>query len=348
MKPEKTNKINQRREALNIHNPVQVERSDTQLGVRKTTAYCCCLLLLWPAILSAQTGNGVTVTNLVVAPAGGTVTFEVSWRTPMPVEVWSDSVWVFVDYNDGGVMKRLPLTGATFTAVPSWAAASITLPDNNGQGAWVEGNARSAGSFSAKVELYYNSATAVAGACVYASNYPPVGEYLSDGRITFTGTPMYEIEFKKGTGGTFEGVSAGTYTIVAGETVKSFTDKTGAPGVMKCMLMTGGLDFSAPGAVSKGQQVTFSVAESPSVPDVSAVTYAWSAPAFSPVDGSGASFSTAAPAEVNTYPVTLTASSEAYCDKSVVKGVTVVNCPLAGRLGVGAPCAGNSGGRIGI
>jgi hypothetical protein len=308
------------------------------------------MLCVPAAVLSAQSGNGVKVENFVVAPAGGTVTFEVSWRTPMPVEVWSDSVWVFVDYNDNGTMRRLPLTGATLTATSAPGIGRVKVEDNNNKGVWVIGNAKTAGAgnFSAKVELYYNSATVVAGACVYASNYPPVGEYLTDGRITFTGTPNYEIEFKRTNGDLFNNVSAGTYTIVAGETVKSFTDKTGAPGVMKCMLMTGGLDFSVPGAVSKGQQVTFSVAESPSVPDASAVTYAWSAPAFSPVDGTGASFSTAAPAEVGTYPVTLTASSEAYCDKLVVNDVTVVNCPLAGRLGSGLPCAGNSGGRIGI
>jgi hypothetical protein len=68
---------------------------------------------------------------------------------------------------------------------------------------------------------------------VYASNYPPVAEYR-EGKIFFTGTPNYKIVFE-GTGGTFEGVSDGTYTIVDGETVKSFTDKTGAPGTITCV-----------------------------------------------------------------------------------------------------------------
>jgi uncharacterized protein (TIGR02145 family) len=187
------------------------------------------MVLLWPMALSAQ--NGVTVSNLNVN--AGTVTFNVSWGDkPLPT-LWLDSVWVFVDYNDNGTMKRLELLpGATLTN-PSWSGASITQP--NTQGAWVAGNARSAiaGSFSATVKLLTATAD-VSGACAYASNYPPVGEYV-DGKIRFTGTPMYKIVFK-GTGGNlFNSVSDGTYTILAGETIDSFTDKTGAPGIMKCM-----------------------------------------------------------------------------------------------------------------
>jgi hypothetical protein len=71
------------------------------------------MLLLGPAMLAAQ--NGVTVSGLTVN--SGTVTFDVSWKnTGMPA-LWSDTVWVFVDYNNKGVMTRLPLlTGATLTA----------------------------------------------------------------------------------------------------------------------------------------------------------------------------------------------------------------------------------------
>jgi hypothetical protein len=302
------------------------------------------VLLLSPVVLlSAQ--PGVTITGLAVET--GTVTLDVRWEPLAPPAVWSDTVWVFVDYNDNGTMKRLPLTGATLTNPSAAATATVPLPNN--KGAWVAGNARSAGSFSTKVKLYYDSQTAVVGACVYASNYPPVGEYTASNVIAFTGTPNYKIKLKEtGSGTISDALSEGLYTIPAGYIVQSFTDKTGAPGIMKCIPMTGGLNFSAPGAVSKGQQASFSVAESPSVPDALAVTYLWSAPDFNPISGTGASFSTAAPAEAGTYPVTLTAQSEGYCDLPVTKDVSVVDCPLAGRLGVGAPCAGNSGGRIGI
>ena len=71
------------------------------------------LLFLCPALLSAQ--NGVTVTNLSMD--AGTVTFKVSWDKNNVPPVWSDTVWVFVDYNNNGKMERLPLApGATLTA----------------------------------------------------------------------------------------------------------------------------------------------------------------------------------------------------------------------------------------
>jgi hypothetical protein len=74
--------------------------------------YCPLLLLLWPAVLTAQ--NGVTVSNLVVD--AGTLTFNVSWDVTDPTmqPIWSDTVWVWVDYNTAGTLTRLPLApGAT-------------------------------------------------------------------------------------------------------------------------------------------------------------------------------------------------------------------------------------------
>jgi hypothetical protein len=100
-------------------------------------------------ILSAQ--NGVTVSNLDVKP--GTVTFNVSWKKADMPAVWSDSVWVFVDYNNAGKMERLLLSGATLSA-PSWSAATVIFgKDDNYQGAWIVGNARQESSFSATVQL---------------------------------------------------------------------------------------------------------------------------------------------------------------------------------------------------
>jgi hypothetical protein len=196
------------------------------------------VLLLSPVLLSAQ--NGVEVSGFNVD--AGTVTFNVSWskNAPNMPAVWSDTVWVFVDYNDNGTMKRLPLVpGATLTATSAPGVGKVEQLAGNTKGVRVIGNAKTAdaGSFSAKVELYYNSATIVTGACVYASNYPPVAEYV-DGKITFTGTPIYKIVFKDTGGSPFDGTSDGTYTILAGETIDSFTDKTGAPGIIKCLPST--------------------------------------------------------------------------------------------------------------
>jgi hypothetical protein len=86
----------------------------------------------------------VTVSGLVVN--AGTVTFDVSWdKNTMPVSPWSDTVWVFVDYNDAGVMTRLPLLpGATLTATSAPAVGKvIEVPENN-KGVWVVGNSRTA------------------------------------------------------------------------------------------------------------------------------------------------------------------------------------------------------------
>jgi hypothetical protein len=183
-----------------------------------------------PAFLSAQ--NGVTVSNLVAA--GGTVTFNVSWETPMPVEVWLDSVWVFADYNNAGTITRVPLAaGATLTATSAPGTGRVAYVDGNNKGVWVIGNARSAGSFTATVKLLTATATAnLHGLCVYAVNYPPVGEYTSANTIQFTGTPPYELLF--GGGGTASlHCSAGTpctYTLPDGETLAAFTDATSAPG----------------------------------------------------------------------------------------------------------------------
>jgi uncharacterized protein (TIGR02145 family) len=203
------------------------------------------LIMCIPAILSAQTGNGVTVGNLVVNTGSpSTVTFDVSWQTPMPVEVWSDTVWVFVDHNDNGTMKRLPLSsGATLTATHVGVGRVEQLAGNN-TGVRVIGNARTNGSFSATVQLL-TATTNVAGACVYASNYPPVAEYR-EGKIFFTGTPGYKIVFKATGGATFDGTSDGTYTIQAGETIDTFTDKTGAPGIISdCTPPNATVNFTA-------------------------------------------------------------------------------------------------------
>jgi hypothetical protein len=139
---------------------------------RFAPAYCHCLLLLflWPMALAAQGGNGVAVTSLAVE--AGTVTFNVSWdKNAIPVNVWSDSVWVFVDYNKGGVMTRLPLeTGsATLTATSAPGLGKVAAEPENNTGVWVIGNAKTAGpgSFSATVRLL-TTETNVAGACAYA------------------------------------------------------------------------------------------------------------------------------------------------------------------------------------
>jgi uncharacterized protein (TIGR02145 family) len=132
-----------------------------------------------------------------------------------------------VDYNDAGVMKRLPVTDATASA------GTVTKIPNNDKGVWVEGNARTEGSFSATVKLFTATAE-VAGACAYASNYPPVGKYISASEISFTGTPEYKVVLERSDKSTYTVIvnNDESLSIPNGEAVMSFTDKTGAPGML--------------------------------------------------------------------------------------------------------------------
>jgi uncharacterized protein (TIGR02145 family) len=182
------------------------------------------MMICVPVLLFAE-GNGVKVSNLTVNTGSpSTVTFEVSWQSAGMPTPWSDTVWVWVDYNDAGVMKRLPVTSATATA------GTVTKISGNDKGVLVVGNARSAGNFSATVKLF-TATPDIAGACAYASNYPPVGEYSSDAPIlSFTGTPMYDIQLTYSGGGSATVKSGGAFLLPCNYTPTSFTDATGAPG----------------------------------------------------------------------------------------------------------------------
>ena len=193
-------------------------------------------------LAAQQSENGVTISNLVVnSGLPGTVTFDVSWTDNMPADmVWSDTVWVFVDYNVNGKMERLLLeTGATLTATSAPDVGKVKEEPGNNKGVWVIGDARSAGSFSATVQLLVDTDAidrVSGGACAYASNYPPVGKYNSVTEVEFKGTPPYELAIESG-GSTLPpfSISGSTYTLLPGWTVSSFTDATGAPGVFPCV-----------------------------------------------------------------------------------------------------------------
>jgi hypothetical protein len=195
------------------------------------------LIISIPAVLFAQ--NGISVTNL--ATGAGTVRFEVSWnKTTMP-PLWVDSAWVFVDYNNKGVIERLPLeAGATLTATSAPGIGRVAYEPNNVQGVWVIGNARTVGTFFAAVELP-TAVTDIAGACAYASNYPPVGLYTSATEISFTGTPEYIVLLERSDNSTYTAIvgKGESLSIPSGETAVSFIDKTGAPGMLHYTCLAG-------------------------------------------------------------------------------------------------------------
>jgi hypothetical protein len=194
------------------------------------------LMMCCPLMLAAQNGNGVTVSNLNVS--AGTVTFDVSWKKADMPTLWSDSVWVFVDYNNAGRMERLPVTSATATA------GTIEKISGNDKGVRVIGNARDEGNFSATVQLF-SEIKDVVGACAFASNYPPVGEYTAGNNLKFTGTPPYELVLDNGdiSPHTYS-INNSYYTLIDPERLVSFSDKTGMPGNIS------GIPFSPPLAAS--------------------------------------------------------------------------------------------------
>jgi hypothetical protein len=201
------------------------------------------IMMSIPAALFAQS-NGISLTNL--ATGAGTVTFEVQWNSTTMPPLWLDSAWVFVDYNNNGVMMRLPLepAGATLTETSAPGTGRVAYEPNNTDGVWVVGNARTAGAFSASVKLF-TSLSDIGGACAYASTYPPVGLYTSDTKLSFTGTLPYTIILKRDDNGmpeTWTVDDSPLFTVPSGYTAQSFTDATGAPGMFNY--------GCAPGAIS--------------------------------------------------------------------------------------------------
>jgi uncharacterized protein (TIGR02145 family) len=189
------------------------------------------ITMCMPAALMAQ--NGVEVSDVLVGDGSpGVVTFKVRWdKTAMPSPLWSDTVWVFVDYNDAETMKRLPLsTGATFTETSAPGVGRVQYVPGNNNGVRVIGNARIEGSFSATVRLL-TAQTGVEGACAYSSNYPPVGTYVSASHILFTGTPPFKVTLRSD-GGTANRTEGNSFVLPAGYAVQSFIDATEAPGIL--------------------------------------------------------------------------------------------------------------------
>jgi uncharacterized protein (TIGR02145 family) len=219
--------------------------------------FLCCI----PAMLAAQ--GGATVSNLAVN--AGTVTFNVNWNKNTAQAMWSDTVWVFMDYNKAGATERLLLLpGATLTATSAPGVGKVIPEPGNNQGVWVVGNARTQGTFSATVKLL-TAVKGVGGACAYASNYPPVGDYTVAKQISFTGTPPYNVVLKDNGGSITTQAVSSPYTVPDGYTVQSFVDWTGSPGIIIKCLPPAIFDLKASAtAYCPGASVTFSLSNTAS------------------------------------------------------------------------------------
>jgi hypothetical protein len=216
--------------------------------MKKTLFLLLLLPLLGGGLLSAQTVSNLSVS----AGSPSTVTFDVEWDEATMPALWSDTMWVFVDYNKNGKMTRMLITGGTLT---EHSGTAEFIPENT-MGAWVSGDARTNGSFSATVQLLTATAD-LYGACAYASSYPPVANYVSESEIVFAGTPWYEIKLLHEDGFTVETIeSGGTFLLPCSYTVSSFTDATGAPGKINCMKPTGLSLTATPAAICAGESST--------------------------------------------------------------------------------------------
>ena len=228
-------------------------------------------LFFLPLAAFAQT-NGITISDFKATPGIGdaptTLTFNIEWSPPQPEIVWSDTVWVFVDYNNKGTMTRLPLDPSAATL--TWHSATY-CPDcgvdrdrSTADGVWVVGNARTAesGTFSATVQLCRDVARHVStGMCVYAINYPPVGRYTAGDQIKFNGTPPFYLTFDgaAATVSVRDGLGAYTYP-PEGKKLMSLTDASLAPGsVPPCMMPAAQTLTASAQAYCAGSGVTFAL-----------------------------------------------------------------------------------------
>jgi hypothetical protein len=177
-----------------------------------------------------------------------------------------------------------------------------------------------------------------------------VGKYKNNAtEISFTGTAPYTVVLENSSGEPITYTGNSPFPIPGGCTVKSFTDKTGAPGKLGCIPMTGSIDFSAPTNVPKGLGTSFEVLQQNlSIPNAAAMTYTWSAASFTPSSGTGTSYAPAAPVNTGNYPVTLTARSTGYCDLVATKTVTVIDCNPSSTYTLTASASGFCAGDAGV
>jgi uncharacterized protein (TIGR02145 family) len=149
-----------------------------------------------------------------------------------------------------------------------------------------------------------------------------VGGYLSATKISFTGTPMYEIALAHPSEGHVTVKSGDTFLLPCASTLTSFTDATGAPGIFECALPTLS-GANSPSRCSAGT-VQLTVTADGGMP--SPMTYTWTIGGTSYTNQSNSytislSFST-------TY--TVKAESAPHCASNTASGQINVNGPGEG------------------
>ena len=292
-------------------------------------------LFFLPLAAFAQT-NGITISNFAAAPgkedAPTTLTFNIQWEPRSDGQVWSDTVWVFVDYNNKGTMTRLPLaTGATLTN-PSWDGAEVIEVPGNDKGVWVVGNARATqGAFTATVQLVETwRATSLHGLCIYAINYPPRAQYTDDGNIKLNGTPPFYLTYSNGSAATVTADKAMS-TITLTGTLASFTDASLAPGVINCKTPAQQtLQSSATVYCADGAGVTLSLSNT----EKGAIYRLWKGDDDAgSVTGNGSAMTFTNQHQKGTYTATVEATAQ-FCAATLTSRVTVTEVTQPAEAGL--------------
>ncbi len=197
-----------------------------------------CLFFCFMLGVVSLAAQEVQVTNLKVA-ANKTITFDVSWGDQNRTTLWSDTVWVFIDYwnIDEQQMWRLPVKAVTLTS--TWAEARERMIPGNNAGFYIEGNAKGTRAlFTATVSVTPAGEypAGVLRPCVYVTDYPPVAEYsmTNDSVITvhLAGTAPYSGVYTNGE--TWYLGSGHALNLHTGRGIAAFADATGNNGIVRC------------------------------------------------------------------------------------------------------------------
>jgi uncharacterized protein (TIGR02145 family) len=170
-----------------------------------------------------------------------------------------------------------------------------------------------------------------------------VAEYASATQLVFTGTPPYEVVLELEEGGTItQSISSSPYVMPASYTMQSFTDYTGAPGILKCELP---VVYALSGSdVCAGTDVTLSLSGSQSGWQYQ--LYKDDEATGNPVAGTGSvlTFTDASATGTFGYMVQGISSTGAQCEMpaSNAHNITVYSFPAAGTVSGTTICSGGS------
>jgi uncharacterized protein (TIGR02145 family) len=175
-------------------------------------------------------GSAVAQSHIKITPAGTTYTnspaikFYVGWNNiPQDGRTHNTKIWVFIDYlkvenhRDAGNWTRATIAGI-----------SAGTLEPGGQGFWLQGNT---GAYNQEVTVTLSGMPPKFKWCVFATDFPPVAEFTNSNNIRFHGSAPFTITYSdQSVAGNLPKTS---YTPLQGKKIKTVTDATGCPGMVK-------------------------------------------------------------------------------------------------------------------